>query len=709
MAIPVLHYLEGIRCRCCFLNNQVILTIADRSIPFTATYEQMGIPIFLIFSGSVAFLELLGTFERKRLRWYWVIGGGSIYLFFRYILLVLVYPFASTTQIFWGTAELLISFIPLVILLGFFMRVNILPLSLNFTTFTLISGSLLALAATCFVFSFVVADPGIPKEGRILIDEYHSQGWASVTEPLNTENFGGQRSVYTYYTLVNFLRNFYSVDILDDPAKYKNLEEYDILILKTPNRPFSDEVIEHITTFVEKGGGLLLIGDHTNLFSMSGYLNSISKQWGIEFVYDALFDLKTGALTEYSPTSLFPHPITASITNYKFATPCSLNINHTVRSVMKGRGLCSEKLDISHVHFFGGIQADPADRWGWFTKTAAQHVGKGRVIAFGDSTTFSSFSILMHDNPEFVLGIMNYLNRTNNTPSLRLIFLILGIIFIILSVYLGYKRRILPVVVVVFVLFMPFALSVSSLIHLKLIDIHYVRPVTEQLNNLPTIAFATSHTTAQTGHFIGMPPRVDDFSSFFLCFQRLGLWPRETKDLQQMLKEGNIKLLVILNPDKPFSEADLNALEHYVRYGGRLLIADSVLNQESTLAPILRIFGLQSRLRYQRLTIPVQQDVENGQTSSTVMLPMKTYWPARMGVTLRHHPASGFPTLGLLEVEYRTGRVFVIMDSIMLSNATLGDPGMPPTPLQLELHQKLFSIITNTVLGQNDAYSLPGY
>ena len=168
-----------------------------------------------------------------------------------------------------------------------------------------------------------------------------------------------------------------------------------------------------------------------------------------------------------------------------------------------------------------------------------------------------------------------------------------------------------------------------------------------------------------------------------------------------------IELLVILNPDKPFSEAEINALENYVRYGGRLLLADSTLNRESTSAPLLTIFGLRSRLVNQLVTRPHQQDVQNEQTTSTMLLPLKTYRPARMGVIPRHHSISGFPTLRLLEVEYRTGRVFVVMDANMLSNAMLGDPGMPPTPLQFELHQKLFSAITNIVLGQNDAYSVP--
>lgn len=689
-----------------FSNNQIILTKADQSVPFIATYEQIGIPVFLIILGSVVFLQLVGAFEKKRVVWYWVIGGSSIYLFCRYILLLLVYPFANSTRIFWGTPELLISFIPLMLLFGFCVHTNISPLSLKFNKFTLISGSLLALGVTCFVCSLVVADPGIVKEGRILIDEYHSWIWASVREPLNTENFGGQRSVYTYYTLVNFLRQFYSVDILDNPEKYKNLEEYDILIIKTPLRPFSKEVIESITTFVQKGGGLLMLGDHTNLMNMSEHLNKLSRQWGIEFVYDALFDLKTGGLSQYSAPSLFPHPISAGISNYKFATPCSLNIKHAVRSVMIGRGLCSEQLDISHVHFFGELRSDPKDRWGWFVKAAARHVGKGRVVAFGDSTTFSTFSVLMHDNPEFILRIMNYLNRANSL-NLRLVFLLLGISFIALSAYFGYKKSFFPDLMVIFLLSMPVSLSLANLIHTRLIDIHYVAPVAEQLRNLPTIAFATSHTTARIGHFIGMPPRADNFSSFFLCFQRLGLWPREIKNLKQSLKEGNIKLMVILNPDRPFSEAEIGALENYVRYGGRLLLADSTLNGESTIASLLTTFGLGTRLVTQIVTIPDQQNGANEQTTSTMLLPLRTYRPARMGVAAKEHSISGFPTLRLLEVEYRRGRVFVVMDSNMLSNAMLGDPGTPPTPLQFELHQKLFSAITNVVLGQDETYSAP--
>jgi len=696
---PIYMILRAIGADVSFFDNQILLSAADRTITILATYEQMGIPIFLVFSGSALLMGFIGAIEQRKYLHCFIFVGIPLYVFLRVVLLILIYPFANTTQTFWGASELLISFMPLAVIFALFLQMHTSVMFLNLDKHTFITGGLIALSITCFLCSFIIVNPETPKSGRIIIDEYHSQGWASVTEPLDMRNFGGQRSVYTYYTLVKFLRQFYNIDILNDPMQYNNLSKYDILIIKTPNTPFSTEVIENINVFVEKGGGLLLIGDHTNLFNMSEYLNSISKQWGIEFVHDALFDLRTGNLTQYSTRTLFPHPIAAKIQNYKFATPCSLNLSFTARSAITGRGLCSEDLDISHVHFFGDLRSDPKDRWGWFNKSATQRVGKGRVVAFTDSTTFSSFSVLMHDNPEFILSIMNYLNRTDSI-NLRPIFLFLSVIFLSLAGYFTYSKKIPALSLIVFLLLMPFALSMTHIVHSKRINIHYVYPISEQLNKLPTIAFVTSHTTARTGHFIGIPPRADDFSGFFLGFQRMGFWPREVKKLESLLKKADIKAVVIINPDKAFSTAEKDALEYYVRHGGVLLLVDNALNRNSSATDILRLFGLRSRSRYHLLTIPGGQDVQNGQRSSVVMLPIKTYEPTSMGLVIEHHPVDGFPTLGMLEAQHRNGRVFIMTDSLMLSNITLGDPGMPPTSFQYDLHQELFSII-ETVLNRN--------
>lgn len=131
-----------------------------------------------------------------------------------------------------------------------------------------------------------------------------------------------------------------------------------------------------------------------------------------------------------------------------------------------------------------------------------------------------------------------------------------------------------------------------------------------------------------------------------------------------------------------------------------MLLVDNALNRDSSATDILRLFGLRSRSRYHLLTIPVEQDVQNEQRSYVVMLPIKTYEPASMGLVIEHHPVEGFPTLGMLEAQHRNGRVFVMTDSLMISNIALGDPGMPPTSFQYDLHHEFFSII-ETVLSRN--------
>jgi hypothetical protein len=184
-----------------------------------------------------------------------------------------------------------------------------------------------------------------------------------------------------------------------------------------------------------------------------------------------------------------------------------------------------------------------------------------------------------------------------------------------------------------------------------------------------------------------MPPEPNNFSSFFLCFQRLGLWPRETKNLVRSLENGAAQAVVIINPDKPFSKTEKEVLKSYVRSGGVLVIADSVLSEISSLNDLLGSFGLSSRLGSRTFAI------SNEQTPSTVVFPVKMYYPTSVGQELSFKESDGFSNLVLVESKYRAGKIFIVTDSYMISNAAFGDPGNPPTQLQYDLHQQVFFLI----------------
>lgn len=698
---PVIALLKLLGSNANLFNNNIIVHADGRSIPLAVTYEQLAMPLCIVFLVPLLAHVLVGLYKRRKTTCLKILAAAAVYLFLRYIFLVACVPFADNTKIFWGTAELLISFIPLTIILAWIISPHVDSLrnnnaSLSLASNTLVSGGFFALALFCVTFFFTYPDPGVPKGGRILVDEFHSLGWESVTEPLDTENFGGQRSVYTYYSFVTFLQQFYDVDIIFSIEQYDKLEHYDILVIKTPTTPFSPEIIAAIRKFFTNGGGLLLVGDHTNLFGMSDHLNAICKEWGIEFVKDATFDLRTGGFSTWSPAGFFLHPAVANVRNYKFATSCSLKVGRGVKSVMTGRGLCAEEMDISHVHFFGEIRPDPRDKWGWFIQCAAKEVGRGRVVVFSDSTTFSSFSVLMHDNPEFILGIMEYLNRSNSATGWKWMYVAFSAAFAFWAIYLAYGWKLpLGAILVVFILLIPLAIAVANRIYSTLVHVYYGRPVLEKLDKLPTILIDSSHSTSMIGHFIGLPAEPDNFSGFFLCFQRLGLWPREAKDLVRTLERGAIQAVFIIDPNKPFTKAERKALREYARNRGIVAIVLSAANDSPTLRQLLADFGL----RLERVNRVFTISNSDKEATSRAMVPIALPYPAAMAMSISLKEVDGFPTLFTVKSDYYLGEVWVFSDAYLLSNACLGDPGSPPNKLQFELYQRLFALISE-VLGQ---------
>ena len=150
-------------------------------------------------------------------------------------------------------------------------------------------------------------DPGRLKEGRVLIDEWHSD-WEDTVRPLDTEWFG-LLSTYNYYSWAEWINATYRVERnLDQVLSEAVLAEVDVLILKCPTSSYSVGEIGAITQFVERGGGLWLIGDHTDVFGMNTFLNQLAGVFGIRFRTDATYALGSGNMTRFYRPAWFAHP-----------------------------------------------------------------------------------------------------------------------------------------------------------------------------------------------------------------------------------------------------------------------------------------------------------------------------------------------------------------------------------------------------------------
>jgi hypothetical protein len=257
---------------------------------------------------------------------------------------------------------------------------------------------------------------GQRKPGRVLVEEYHpnpEEVWEKTWTPMDTQWYG-HRSGYNYYCLYQYLTHFYRMERkLEGPLTADDLDDGDVLIIKVPTRPFSAAEAESIVRFVERGGGLVLIGEHTNFRRSSTFMNPIAARFGFRFRADNVYSMR-GKIYDipYEPP-LVPHPIVQHARTLKFATPCSIEAHPcSGRAVVRGMALKNLPADYRALDNYMPQPGDSAEmRYGPFVQLWATRYGKGRVVAFTDSTIFSNFSTFEPDTVELMLGMIEWVKR----------------------------------------------------------------------------------------------------------------------------------------------------------------------------------------------------------------------------------------------------------------------------------------------------------
>ena len=321
---------------------------------------------------------------------------------------------------------------------------------------------------------------------------------------------------------------------------------------------------------------------------MDYYLNQIGQKFGIEFHYDSTFDLETGFLSSVSIHKLSSHPVVHYCKRIDFATSDSLNAPITAEDIIVGYSLGSEDAEYSQIHFFGNINEDPEDRFGVFLQAVSVHYGKGRVIAFSDSTIFSNFSMFIGSNPEFFLGMTDYLNRKNTLFS-RNYFLILILLPLFFLVYLDNDnlKDILTFILLISVI----SFSISSITYSEINQNFYSPPAPRY--DYKKILFDDEFSDVYFLRFLSLNPKNSEqcFETFLTWTLRKGFYPDEENLSEAKLEKYDA--VILINPIKAFSDDTKKRLKEYIENGGNLLIMDTYWNNKSTANDILREFQMQ--------------------------------------------------------------------------------------------------------------------
>jgi hypothetical protein len=595
----------------------VFVLVQEKVFPFTVTLEKLGFyPWILIYIGSLLILFMTAQNSSSFLKHaFAALIVGLFYLMLRYIILVHIFFFRDLPEvasvrndIFTDPWWLILSFVPLALL---FLRLKIpndlkLDFHLHVDRKQAIVLAAVLVSVFCLTSSALFMDTGTEKEGRVLVDEIHSV-WEFSTLKLD-RNWYGENSTYNSYSMIEWLNDSYHVDrivnpsfkewnvtgaqkvvpdVISDRITYEILNNYDIFIIKTPSA-FQPSEIDAIVRFVENGGGLFLIGDHTNFAGIGTNLNQLSRKFGIDFGFDAVNTIK-GRLF-YFPRGEFLHPVIKYMPNLDFMTGCSLKTPFWGEPVIMGSGLRADPGEFASVGFFRETREnDPTQVtdtvWGLINQAVAVKYGKGRIVAFADSTIISNFRIFFGGSSNFVIGAMEYLNHKNSYENEKQILFVLGLIFAGLALYLlgrkswgDGKMAALLVVLTIGALAAGGALMIFS---------------TKGESTIPSRFYDYSHAVGFDGEHSGnITSRGDlpgEYETFYIWTQRVNLTPAMEERMQDAMAKG--RAMVVIDPVAELSREELASLQDYIKGGGSVLL---MVSSQGPWSEVIRSFGLQT-------------------------------------------------------------------------------------------------------------------
>lgn len=229
---------------------------------------------------------------------------------------------------------------------------------------------------------------------QIIFDESHG-AWETTKSPYGPDDFG-RNVTYTYSVLYGYAEKIFSKVSRYEGGELPKDANGALFILKMPIEPLSDDFVEDMASWVERGGHLLVVADHTNLFDTTINLTSVLKRLGgVELASNANFD-RVGKPTVASQakldfvrgkilgvTSAFPY---MTGTGFKYIPTTALSVGDYGQSFVEDA-----------IYF-------KANRFGYFNPSLNLAFGnhpsaivlgqkKGMVTVIGDSTPWSNFAI----------------------------------------------------------------------------------------------------------------------------------------------------------------------------------------------------------------------------------------------------------------------------------------------------------------------------
>lgn len=549
-----------------------------------------------------------------------------------------------------------------------------------------VASSLLIVVGTGILAFLLHWEPvGQPKGGRVMIVERHST-WEPTTTPYGTTVYGEAGS-YNYAAAYDYCGQYFQMSRLleTDAIADATLTRCDVLVIKTPTARYAEDEIAAVVRFVERGGSLLMIGDHTNVFNMNTCLNDVARRFGFTFRNDLLFRVGTPYVQKYRPP-VVAHPIVQHVPPMNFAVSCSVDPGRSPgRMVIRSVGLWSLPPAYHESNYHPQAEYRPNMQFGAWCQMWSTSRGHGRVLAFADSTLFSNFCVFQPGKAELLRGMLDWLNHCSvfDRRAARLgLVLPLGLFAALLLAWGVWLSRTLGGGWM-----LPVALGYAGWAAAAGLAIASHRsglPVAEIQRAEPYVVIdrTVSEVPLFTGAFADDKEGLG-YGLFEQWIPRIGNWTSRRTGGEAFTGDG----LVIVCPTRSVTAEYQQRLLEFVGQGGRLLVLDSPDVQGSTANSILWPFGLGST------SAGAEQNAGSLTWKAELSVP-----PTELQASCRIDGGETIARIGetptAAQVRYGRGLVTAVGFGSLFNDAAMGTHWLPePTEDALQRYQVLYGLL----------------
>jgi len=175
------------------------------------------------------------------------------------------------------------------------------------------------------------------------------------------------------------------------------IDGVDLVVIINPGEPFADEEKETLFAFVRSGGGLLVLGDHTNIGGIMDTVNDLTSPLGLSLAFDSAASEDPG----WSRTLRILPPFSGQVRTIEVPVSIGASVEASlhpeVSAFLVGRRAFSDPGDERNTGraLLGNLAFDRGERYGDVVLAAVRCLGRGKVALFGDTSPFQNSALAL--------------------------------------------------------------------------------------------------------------------------------------------------------------------------------------------------------------------------------------------------------------------------------------------------------------------------